>query len=335
MNSYERLFARMEGKPVDRVPNTCIIMGFGAKYIGASYREFVTDYRVLTEAAIRCREDFDLDILSVISDPMREAEAFGADIVFPENGVPYAARPLLEDLSDIGKLKVFSPESSRRTNDRLMAVRYLSEHAKSDCAVQGWVEGALAEACDLRDLNNLMMDLMLEPEAVKDLLEICTEGAIRFALAQINAGAQIIGIGDAAASLIGPEMYREFAFPYEKRIIDEIHKAGGKAKLHICGNINKLLEIAVETGADIIDCDWMVDFKRANELCSTTLSACGNFDPVTVLLDGTVEDVRNAVNTCLSQSSPTSIIAAGCEVPPNTPVENLMAVSEALWAAAS
>ncbi|HPT79307.1 MAG TPA: uroporphyrinogen decarboxylase family protein [Candidatus Atribacteria bacterium] len=334
MNSYERLFARMQGKPVDRVPNNCIIMGFGAKYIGASYREFVTDYRVLAEAALRCREDFDLDILSVISDPMREAEAFGSEIVFPENGVPYATRPLLQELSDISKLKVFSPEASRRTNDRLMAVRYLSEQAGSECAVQGWVEGAFAEACDLRDLYNMMIDVMLEPDAVKDLLEICTEGAIRFALAQIKAGARIIGIGDAAASLIGPQMYMEFAFPYEKRLIDEIHKAGGKAKLHICGNINKILDMVVETGADMIDCDWMVDFKRANELCGTTISACGNFDPVAVLLEGKVETVKNAVNTCLAQSSPTSIIAAGCEVPPDTPAENLKAVSQALWEAA-
>ena len=330
MNSYERLMARMAGQPVDRVPNNCIIMGFGARYIGATYKEFVTDYRVLTEAGIRCREDFDLDILSAISDPMREAEGFGASVVLPEDAVPYAAAPLLETLSDLTKLQVKDPSACARMNDRLLAVRRYAEYAQKDCAVQGWVEGGFAEACDLRDLNNMMMDIFDEPEAVAELLDICTRQAEAFAVAQIQAGADIVGIGDAAASLIGPAMYEEFALPYEKRIVEAIHKAGGMAKLHICGDINKLLEMAVETGADIIDCDWMVDFKEANRIFGDRCSACGNFDPVGVLLQGDPASISQAVKGCLSQSSPRAIIAAGCEVPVLTPPENLAAVTQTL-----
>ena len=330
MNSYERLMARLAGQPVDRVPNNCIIMGFGARYIGASYKSFVTDYKVLTEAGIRCREDFELDILSAISDPMREAEGFGAEVFFPEDGVPYAAAPLVENLSDLSRLQVRDPASCARMNDRLMAVRRYAEYAKKECAVQGWVEGGFAEACDLRDLNNMMMDIFDEPEAVAELLDICTRQAEAFAAAQVQAGADIVGIGDAAASLIGPAMYEEFALPYEKRIVEAIHKAGGKAKLHICGDINKLLDMAVETGADLIDCDWMVDFQEANRIFAGRCSACGNFDPVGILLQGTPASVAEAVENCLAVSSSRSIIAAGCEVPVMTPPENLAAVTETL-----
>jgi MtaA/CmuA family methyltransferase len=322
--------ARLEGRPVDRVPNNCIIMGFGARYIGATYKEFVTDYRALTEAGIRCREDFDLDILSAISDPMREAEGFGADVVIPEDAVPYASAPLVASLSDLTKLKVKDPASCARMNDRLLAVRRYAEYAQKDCAVQGWVEGGFAEACDLRDLNNMMMDIFDEPEAVAELLDICTRQAEAFAVAQVEAGADIVGIGDAAASLIGPAMYEEFALPYEKRIVEAIHKAGGKAKLHICGDIGKLLDLAVETGADLIDCDWMVDFEEANRVFGDRCSACGNFDPVGVLLQGTPDSIRLSVEKCLAVSSPRAVIAAGCEVPVLTPPENLAAVAEAL-----
>jgi uroporphyrinogen decarboxylase len=176
----------------------------------------------------------------------------------------------------------------------------------------------------------MMMDIIDEPEAVKELLEITTEEAIAFAVAQIKAGADIIGIGDAAASLIGPTMYEEVALPYEIRIVDAIHKAGAKARLHICGNINQILEMVVRTGADIIDCDWMVDFENANKIFGSSSSACGNFDPVAILLEGTPEIVKKSVHKCLSESSPRGIIAAGCEVPIHTPVENLKAVNEAL-----
>ncbi len=330
MNAYERLFSRLEGRPVDRIPNNCIIMGFGARYIGKSYREFVTDYRVLTEAGIRCREEFDLDILSAISDPMREAEGLGAAVTYPEDGVPYAPQPLLQNIGEVSRLRVKDPSACARMNDRLLAVRRYAEYARKECAVQGWVEGGFAEACDLRDLNNMMMDIFDEPEAAAELLDICTRQAIAFATAQIAAGADIVGIGDAAASLIGPAMYEEFALPYEKRIVEAIHQAGGKAKLHICGDISGLLELVTETGADLIDCDWMVDFRRANEIFTGKCGACGNFDPVEILLRGTPAMVAEAVEKCAAVSSPTAVIAAGCEVPPLTPPENLAAVSQTL-----
>ena len=187
-----------------------------------------------------------------------------------------------------------------------------------------------AEACDLRDLNNMMTDILDEPEAVAELLDICTRQAELFAAAQVQAGADIVGIGDAAASLIGPAMYEEFALPYEKRIVAAIHAAGGKAKLHICGNINSLLEMAVKTGADMIDCDWMVDFEKANRVFADRCSACGNFDPVGILLQGTPDSVAQAIEGCLAAASPRAVIAAGCEVPVQTPPENLAAVTKTL-----
>src|SRR5690554_4665396 len=128
MNSLERFKARIAGKPVDRIPNHCIIMGFGAQYIGATYGEFATDYKVLTKAAIRCREDFDLDILSAISDPMREAEGFGSKVILPENGVPYAPEPFIKDIGDISKLKVYDPLSRARTYDRIMAIQTFADY---------------------------------------------------------------------------------------------------------------------------------------------------------------------------------------------------------------
>lgn len=330
MNSYERLFSRMAGGPADRIPNNCIIMGFGAHYIGSTYREFVTDHKVLAEAAIRCHEDFGIDILSAISDPMREAEGYGSKILLPEDAVPYAPESLIKNINDISKIRIPLPESHNRMNDRLLAIRRMAEYSNKNCAVQGWIEGAFAEACDLMGISEMMMTIMTEPDAAKELLEYCTQGAIKFALTQIEAGADIIGIGDAAASLIGPAMYEEYALPYEIKIINAIHIAGCSVRLHICGDINAILQSTLKTGADIIDCDWMVDFEHANKVFGDSASACGNFDPVAVVLEGTPEDVSDAVRKCITGSSVRSIIAAGCEIPVNTPYENLKAISDAL-----
>lgn len=331
MNALERVYARLQGKPVDRLPNLCILMGYPAKELGISYRQYVTDYRLLVEADLRCCETYGIDLLCAISDPARESEGFGADVVLPENGVPYVRTPLIAELSDIGRLKTVAPETVPRMNDRLEACRLFKERAAGQYPVCGWVEGALAEACDLRSINTVMFDLLDEPEAMTELFEICTEQAIRFALAQVEAGADMIGIGDAACSLVGPSLYREFGLPYEQRIIQAIHNAGAKAKLHICGNISALLPDINRTGADIVDCDWMVPYKTAVE----ALPACsvsGNMDPVSILLEGTPDTVRNAVKACINDAGTRGVIAAGCEVPVATPPENLRAVADAILA---
>jgi len=48
-------------------------------------------------------------------------------------------------------------------------------------------------------------------------------------------------------------MYERFALPYEKRIFEEVHRAGCIARLHICGNTTRLLAAILRSCADIID----------------------------------------------------------------------------------
>ncbi|HBU11977.1 MAG TPA: uroporphyrinogen decarboxylase [Clostridiales bacterium] len=331
MTPYERLYTRLRGETVDRAPNLCLVMALAAKEAGSSYREMVTDYRVLCNGMLRCQEKYALDFVSAISDPMREASGFGVELVFPEEGVPYAKAPLFTDITK-AVLRPVAPENAPRMLDRLQAVRYFARRCKGKIPIVGWVEGPFAELCDLAGVGELMMALMDEPEAVHAALRACFKQAEAFALAQVREGADIIGIGDAAASLIGPANYRAFALPYERDLIEQIHRAGALAKLHICGDITSILADVANTGADIVDCDWMVDLSKAAALLAGKAAVCGNFDPVAVLLQGTPGGVEQAVASCLANTPKTSLIAAGCEVPRNTPPENFLAVARALAA---
>jgi len=331
MNSYERVFARFEGKPVDRIPNFSIVMQYAADMFHVQYGRMVSDYRVFVDAMCSCTEKLHLDCLWAISDPMREAEGFGADIVIPENGVPYSRRPLIQDISDIKKLRTIPPESGKRMNDRLMAVQALVQRAAKTTPVIGWVEGAFAEACDLIGINEAMTTIIDEPEAMEELFQKCLEQAKLFALAQIQEGADIIGVGDAAASLVSPNHFQHFILPFQKELIGYIKSHGAKAKLHICGNINRVFHLVVQSGADMIDCDHMVDLRAAAEMANDhNACVCGNFDPVSVLLRGSVDDVREAVKNCSQIGYKTNFIAAGCEVPRSTPLENMLAIHETL-----
>jgi MtaA/CmuA family methyltransferase len=279
-------------------------------------------------------ETFKLDIAQAISDPYREAADFGAAVTFPEDGLPIAGTPLLQDRAALPHLTAPDPATGRRMSDRLAAVRRLRETVGDDVPVMGWVEGALAEAADLRGVSNLLMDLYDDPDFVHDLLSLCVEVEIAFARSQIEAGAHIIGLGDAVASQISPRMYRRWALPYEQQIFEAVHEMGALARLHICGDTSRILHDMAKTGADIIDIDWMVDIAQAAEAFGPTVSVCGNFDPVSVMLQDTPEDVYAATLTCMRQGGPRSLSAAGCEIPDGTPHANLEAQTRALRAAA-
>ncbi|MHB8277057.1 MAG: uroporphyrinogen decarboxylase family protein [Candidatus Humimicrobiaceae bacterium] len=326
----ERVFRRLQGETVDKIPNLNIIMTFAAKFIKVSYKKYVTDYRYLAEGNIACCEKFGIDMMSAISDPFREAHGFGENIIFPEDDVPICNDFLIKEYSDIDKLKINDPLSCERMLDRINAIKLYKKEIGKKFPILGWVEGAFAEAADLRGLNKLMFDIYDAPDFIKELLEICTKQAILFSIEQINAGADFIGIGDAAASLVGPYIYKDFVLPYEQRIIDAVHKKGAKIKLHICGNISSILDLLPLTGADIVDVDWMVNFKIANEIFKDKCCACGNFDPVRVLLQGSTYDVERAVTSCINEGNSTTFIAAGCEVPKMTPFKNLIKVDSTI-----
>ena len=330
MNAAERVKHRLLGDPVDRPPNFNIYMTFAAHFIGQPLSRYYLDYRVLADANQAMVENFVADLYQAISDPYRETHDFGARIEFPEDGLPVSKVPLIDEPSSLLKLRSPDPATGQRMSDRLEAVRLMRQRSGGEFPVMGWVEGALAQAGDLRGAAKLLVDLYDRPEWLRDLLEICCETEIAFARAQVQAGAQIIGLGDALASQISPAMYVKFVLPYEQRIFAAVHEAGALARLHICGNTTRLLPKMVESGADIIDLDWMVDFGTAGQQFGGQVSLCGNFNPVAVLLQGSPDDVYRMAFNCMQAGGPRSFSGAGCEIPDGTPLENLYAQVRAL-----
>lgn len=329
MNSRERVLSFLNGQFVDRSPNMNIIMQYAAKKIGATYGAYTSDYHVLVEGNLACCREFGIDCVSVISDPAREISGMGCEISYPPDNVPTARVPLLETPDDLAKVKIVNPHDAPRMLDRIKAVELFMREVGNDYPIMGWVEGAFATACSLRGLGDMLMDTLSEPDFVTELLEKTFEQNRQFALAQIEAGADIIGVGDAAASLVGPETYRQLVMPFEKRISEVIHNAGAKMKLHICGNINPLLPYTSQVGMDILDIDHMVSLSDALGL-NPNAKVSGNFDPVSVMLQGTPDEVKQAVKRCISANPQRIIVMAGCEIPRETPEENMYACMEAI-----
>jgi MtaA/CmuA family methyltransferase len=326
VNSYERTMAVLKGNGADRLPAMPIFMTWLAPRVGRSYRDYVTDYRVLVEGQQWLVDAFEIDVVSVISDAWREAADCGAELTFWDNEPPACRVPLLQDEAALTTLRCPDPLAGGRMTDRVQAVASLAGKFAGEVPVMGWIEGPLAEACCLRGVNQTMLDLIDDPLFATDLLDFATEMEIDFAIAQIDAGADIIGMGDAAASLCGPRFYDSMVLPREQQIVRAVHQAGALLRLHICGNTNDILAPMAETGADIIDLDYPVDRNRARAEMGDGPVLAGNFEPVGVLLNRTPEEVFDACRDCHRAFGPRHIVCAGCEVPTETPLENVQAM---------
>ncbi len=326
MTSRERVLNLIDGKPVDRPPSMPITMMWAADLVGAKYHDYATRAEIQAAGQHAVAMQFGFDHVSVISDPCCEAADLGATIFYPPDGPPaiIEEKALLAEPADFKKLQLSDPHrAGSRMANRVEAVRLLRQKCGTTHLIEGWVEGPCAESADLRGINTIMMDFYDEPDFVHELAAFTVRNALRFATAQIEAGADIIGVGDAAASLVSRELYDEFVFPHEKALIDGIHAAGGRVRLHICGRTLHLADAIAKLRCEIVDLDTLVNMRDARAAMGDRQIILGNIHTVNVVKNGTAEDVRQALAQCRAEAGPAWIAGAGCEVPRHSPVENV------------
>lgn len=325
MTSKERIDNVCSGHPVDRLPVIPLFMRYASQYVHTPFSLYCKDYTALVHADLQTYELLRYDMVSVISDAMREAHDLGAHIEFPHDGVPFCPEPFLNTYADLARIPDVDPGGSDRMSDRLHAVRLFRETLGPDIPVLGWIEGAFAQACTLRGVSNTFTDTVDNPDFVFALVERTTALELQFAAEQVHAGADWIGIGESVGSLVSVDTYRTFALPALRQLIDGIHTHGARVRLHICGDITHLLPALADVLIDIIDLDWMVDMHTARQVLHPATVIAGNFDPVSVLAEGTPEIICRSIREGHVAVGDRYCVAPGCEVPPDTPLDNLLA----------
>ena len=326
MQERERTLLFLEGKDVDRYPIHPLVMQYACKLSGIPYADYCLDYQKQCQAMLFFAEKYELDSIHAAGFPWCEAMDYGLNVIYDGDLFPHPEEWLIQDVeSDIGKIKRLDVTKCPSMMNRVNGIRHYRKLTGNRFFIEGHCEGPFAEYADLRSVEEAMIDLFDYPDEVQTAFRIITENAKDWISLQIEAGADVISIGDAVCSLINADMYREFVLPLHRELVEHIHSQGTLSKIHICGNITQILPDLIEAGVNIIDIDSMVDMTQFLPLLDKNQFFCGNLDPAGLFLNGTPEEMQKAVAKLIETTGRKCIPAGGCEIPKNTPPENYSA----------
>ena len=336
MTSVERCQTVLDGGIPDRVPVCLLNFMPAAAMAGMSLREYCTDGAAMAEAHIAAWKRYGHDMIDLENGVAALASAVGCGVSFEEDtSPPWVTEPALQRIEDVDRLRPIDPASDGMLPELVKATRRISESVGEHAFVLAEADqGPFSLATQIVGVEEFLIALM-EPtkhEFVHRLLEYTTQQVIAYGRALIEAGAHMTGIGDSIAGpdVCSPEQYREFAMPYERRVVETLAAEGVRVGLHICGDATRIISDMAQTGSPLLAVDYKIDRMAAKQATRGVTALIGTTDPSEVLARGTPDRVRAAVRSDLAILADGGgfILAPGCAMPYETPDDNIRAFVE-------
>lgn len=302
----------------------------GIELTGRTVYEAISNGEVHFEAIQALYQKYPAEAATVIMDLTVEAECFGAHIVFPKDEVPSVTGRLLKSEADIEALEIPSMKTGR-VREYLKA-NYLAVQHITDRPIFGGCIGPYSLAGRLYDMSEMMMLLYLNPDAARLLLRKCTDFIIRYCLALKATGVQGVIMAEPAAGLLSDNDCREFSSAFVKAIIEKVEDEYFTVVLHNCGNTGNCTQAMIASGASAYHFGNKIDMVEVLKQIPSDALVMGNLDPVSIFKMSSPESIRKATLELLeaTRKYPNFILSSGCDVPPQTPFENIDAFYTAL-----
>lgn len=327
--SLERVVSYLKGEHPQRVACFPLILNHAARVTGIKVGEYNRNGKLMGEAHVAAWRRYGNDLISVFSTTSTLAESMGTTMKFFDEDAPQIDRFLLEDGYDFSKIRMPDPEKDGRLPLYLEAVSHAVAEVGDQVVVSAVLAGPFTTAAALRPLDVMSRELYKDKDRVHELLEICLQANLNFIDGiMAHGGLPIVVEPIGSASLVSPGHFAEFVAPYLKRVADHLHAKGAPlAALHICGKTKPNWEAMLAADFDLWSLD-AVNLAEAKTVAGSRVVLDGNVVPAN-LLNNTAEQIDlEAKGICQSMlDSPAGfILGSGCEVPINTPPENLDAL---------
>jgi uroporphyrinogen decarboxylase len=331
MNGRERIINLLKKEKIDRVPWVPFAGVHAGKLKGYTAREVLQDKDKLVESLLEVKKIYQPDGMPVVFDLQIEAEILGCDLLWADDNPPSVSSHPLAQTKEIPCKCLVPSKQDGRLPLILDAAAEVKEKIGGDTALYGLITGPFSLASHLRG-QDIFMDMLDDPEYTKKLLAYATAVAKAMCDHFIEAGMDVIAVVCPLVSQISPQHFEEFLYDIYKELFDYIRAKGSLSSFFVCGNAAPNIELMCKTGPDSISVDENVNMFEAKKITDKyDIVIGGNIPLTTVMLYGTQQDNMKYVVDLLDKlSHDRLIIAPGCDMPYDLPIENSVAVRQAV-----
>ncbi|MHA1993963.1 MAG: uroporphyrinogen decarboxylase family protein [Candidatus Hodarchaeales archaeon] len=296
---------------------------------GYTASEILQDKAKFLECLLEVKKTYYPDGMPVIFDLQVEAEILGCNLRWSDKAPPMVIdHPCSEEMIVLEKI----PE---RHEGRLPIIIEVMKSLKKEIGTQvalfGLVCGPLTLASHLRG-TNFYIDLITNPQYAVEMLSYTSQVTKVMSEYYFEAGMDIIAVVDPVVSQISPTMFNEFLSKKFSDIFSHIKSQDVYSSFFVCGDATKNLDSMCKTNPDSIFVDENIDMVHAYDILSKhKIILGGNIPLATTMLFGTQQDnMKYVVDLFEKIGTENLIIAPGCDMPYDTPVENVVGVIEAV-----
>ncbi|HEY6230826.1 MAG TPA: uroporphyrinogen decarboxylase [Pyrinomonadaceae bacterium] len=296
-----------------------------------SFLELCKNPSLAAEVTVTAAERLGVDAAIIFADILLITEPLGLQLEFAKGEGPVIHNPVrsskdadrLRELEEVDSLQ-FVFDAIRETRRALRPDLPLIGFAGAPFTLASYiVEGGASK--NYVHTKTLMYN---DSGAWHAMMSRIARGLVLYLNAQVAAGAQAVQLFDSWVGALGPDDYRQFVLPHTRSVIRGIQ--AGTPVIHFGTGTAALLELMREAGGDVIGLDWRVRLDEGWERLGHDVGVMGNLDPV--MLFASQDYLRAQAELVLKQAAGRAghIFNLGHGILPETPVENVIALVEAV-----
>jgi uroporphyrinogen decarboxylase len=330
MNGKERVFAALRHQRTDRVPWVPFAGVHAGRLKNHTAQAVLRDGDKLYESLVAVNELYRPDGQPVVFDLQIEAEILGCELLWSDDTPPSVVSHPLDSGAELSDLALPGPGDGRLPMV-LDVMRRCARTLGADTALYGLITGPFTLASHLRG-TEVFMDMMLDPARVEELMAFCESVSMRMASLYIDAGMDVIAAVDPMVSQIGPDHFAQFCEAPLQRLFEYVRSAGAFSSAFVCGNATRNIEGICSTAPDCLSIDENIDIVAAKQITDRFgITIAGNVPLTTTMLLGSqMDNIKHVVDRLDEIDSNNYIMSPGCDMPYDTPPENVIGIAEAL-----
>jgi len=326
----DRLLKTLNHEPVSAIPWVPFAGVHAGKLKGYSAKQVLTDGNKLLESLLEVNRLYDPDGQPVLFDLQVEAEILGCELAWAEDAPPSVASHPLSGHSNIPD-KLPGPGDGRLPMI-LNVMRQLKEAVGEHTALYGLVTGPFTLASHLRG-TDIFLDTMDDPDYLNRLMSYASKVAQRMTTLYLEAGMDVIAVVDPVTSQVSPRTFTAFLAEPFSQVFDSIREKDAFSSFFVCGDATKNIEVMCQTNPDCIAVDENIDMAAVKPITDRyNIVLEGNIPLTTRMLLGTQQDNMKYIVDLLDElpNHQNLIVSPGCDMPYDTPIENVIAAVEAI-----